>query len=142
MKWRAISFVVLIALLWAIFFAPGWIGVGLYIVCACGMIALATYECARMLDGSGTGSFPKLAALLALLVSGAALCAPLQVEKVSIALFPLAAVILLWAALIVAGPWLIILFKRGEAFLRRPLIAAEHGLVFTGKRVAEAVFQN
>ena len=115
LKWRAISFVVLIALLWAIFFAPGWIGVGLYIVCACGMITLATYECARMLKDSGTGSFPALSALLALLISAAGLCAPLQVEKTNFALFPLAAAIMFWAALVVAGPWLIILFRRGES---------------------------
>ena len=114
-KWRAISFVILIALLWAIFFMPGWIGVGLYIFCACGMITLATYECARMLNDAGTGSFPKLSALLALLISAAGLCAPLQVEKTNFALFPLAAVIMLWAVLIVAGPWLIILLKRGES---------------------------
>ena len=115
LKWRAMSFVLLLVLLWAIFFAPGWIGVGLYIVCACGMIALATFECAKMHNDSGTGSFPTLAALLALLISAAALCAPLYVEYSKWTLFPLAAAILLWAALIVAGPWLVILFKRGEA---------------------------
>lgn len=115
LKWRIISFAVLIALLWAIFFVPGWIGTILYIVCACGMISLATYECARMLNDSGTGGFPKLSGLLALLLSGMALCAPLYVESENLALFALAAVILLYAVLIVAGPWLIILFKRGEA---------------------------
>ena len=115
LKWRAISFVVLIALLWAIFFVPGWTGVWLYIVCACGMITLATYECARMLDKAGAGSFPLLSALLALLFSAMALCAPLYVEASHWTLFPLVAVILFWAAMIVAGPWLIILFKRGEA---------------------------
>ncbi len=115
LKWRAISFVVLIALLWAIFFSPGWIGVGLYIVCACGMITLATYECARMLNDSGAGGFPALSALLAFLISASALCAPLHVEKANLALLPLAAAIVFWAVLIVAGPWLIILFKRGEA---------------------------
>ena len=114
-KWRAISFVILIALLWAIFFVPGWIGVGLYIFCACGMISLAAYECARMLNNAGVGSFPLLSALLALLLSAAALVAPLHVEKKPVLLFLIAAAILLWAALIVAGPWLIILFKRGEA---------------------------
>jgi len=79
LKWRIISFAVLIALLWAIFFVPGWIGTILYIVCACGMISLATYECSRMLNNSGTGSFPKLSGLLALLLSAA----------VSALLFPL-----------------------------------------------------
>ena len=114
-KWRAISFILLIALLWAIFFMPGWFGVAIYIFCACGMITLATYECAKMLNDSGTGSFPKLSGLLALLISAAALCAPLQVEAANWALFPLAAAILFYAVLIVAGPWLIILCKRGGA---------------------------
>ena len=115
LKWRAISFVLLMALLWAIFFAPGWIGTGLYIICACGMITLATYECAKMLNDSGTGSFPLLSALLALLFTAVALCAPLYVESSAWTLFPLVAAILFWVGLIVAGPWLVILFKRGEA---------------------------
>ena len=115
LKWRVLSFALLMVLLWAIFFSPGWIGVGLYIFCACVLITLATYECAKMLNDSGTGSFPVLSGLLALLITMAALCAPLEVEAANWSLFPLAIGILVWAVLVVAGPWLIILFKRGES---------------------------
>ena len=74
-KWRAISFVVLIALLWAVFFAPGWIGVGLYVVCACGMITLATYECAKMVDAGLSPCFPKLAGAFSALIMALLLAA-------------------------------------------------------------------
>ena len=115
LKWRALSFSLLSLLLWAIFFAGGWIGSSLYVFCACVMISLAALECSKMLNDSGTAGFPALSGLLALLITAVGLGAPLDVESSPWLLFPMAVAVLLCAVLIVGGPWLIILLKRGEA---------------------------
>lgn len=68
LKYRAISFPILIALLWAVFFAPANIGVWLFSICAILMISVATYECARMVDAGLFPCSPKLAGAFSALI--------------------------------------------------------------------------
>ena len=65
LKYRAISFPLLIALLVVIFFSPVEFGGWIFSVCAVAVIGLAAYECARMVDASLLPCFPKFAGLLA-----------------------------------------------------------------------------
>ena len=52
LKYRAISFPMLMGILWAIFFAPPGFGKWVFSIAAVLMIGMATYECARMMDSS------------------------------------------------------------------------------------------
>ena len=70
LKYRAISFTVLMGLLWAIFFAPEKIGMWVFTFCAIAAIGVATYECAKMVDAGLFPCSPKVAgALSALLIA-------------------------------------------------------------------------
>lgn len=73
LKYRAISFPVLMGLLWAIFFAPANVGTWVFAFCAVAVIGVASYECAKMVDAGLFPCSPKLAgalsaALIALLL--------------------------------------------------------------------------
>ena len=62
LKFRAISFPLLMGLLWAIFFTS--VGVWLFTFCAILMVGLAAYECARMINDGLAPCFPKTAGLI------------------------------------------------------------------------------
>ncbi len=64
LKLRAISFPLLMGLLFAVFFAPVAVGVWVFSFCAVVMIGLATYECARMVNDGLAPCFPKTAGFL------------------------------------------------------------------------------
>jgi phosphatidate cytidylyltransferase len=63
LKYRAISFPVLMGLLWAIFFAPASIGIWVFAFCAVTVIGVASYECAKMVDAGLFPCSPKLAGM-------------------------------------------------------------------------------
>ena len=68
LKLRAISFPILIGLLWGVFFAPANVGVWLFTFCAVVTIGLATYECAKMVDAGLIPCSPKLAGAFSALI--------------------------------------------------------------------------
>ena len=65
LKYRAISFPLLMALLGVIFFSPLKISACVFTLCALFMVGMAAYECARMIDGGLAPCFPKMAGWLA-----------------------------------------------------------------------------
>ena len=69
LKYRAISFPVLMALLGVIFFSPEDLSVWVFTFCVVAVISLATYECARMIDNGLIPCLPKTAGILAGLAS-------------------------------------------------------------------------
>ena len=64
LKYRAISFPLLMALLGVIFFSPFKISVWIFLFCATAAIGLAAYECARMVNSGLIPCFPKIAGVL------------------------------------------------------------------------------
>ena len=64
LKYRAISFPLLMALLGVIFFSPFRISVWIFLFCATAAIGLAAYECARMVNSGLAPCFPKIAGVL------------------------------------------------------------------------------
>ena len=64
LKYRAISFPLLMALLGVIFFSPFRISVWIFLFCATAAIGLAAYECARMVNSGLIPCFPKIAGVL------------------------------------------------------------------------------
>ena len=62
LKYRAISFPLLLALLWVVFFLP--VGIWVFTFCAMVTIGLAAYECARMMNFGLAPCFPKTAGVL------------------------------------------------------------------------------
>ena len=64
LKYRAISFPILMGLLWAIFFAPVNIGMWVFTLCAVAAIGVATYECGKMVDTGLIPCFPKTAGIV------------------------------------------------------------------------------
>ena len=64
LKYRAISFPLLMALLGVIFFSPFKISVWIFLFCATAAIGLAAYECARMVNSGLAPCFPKTAGVL------------------------------------------------------------------------------
>ena len=69
LKYRAISFPVLMGLLWAVFFAPEKIGMWVFAFCAVFAIGVATYECAKMVDAGLFPCFPKTAGTVSALLT-------------------------------------------------------------------------
>ena len=65
LKYRAISFPLLMALLGVIFFAPLRISACVFTFCALLMVGIAACECARMLNNTLLPCFPKLTGILA-----------------------------------------------------------------------------
>ena len=65
LKYRAISFPLLMALLGVIFFSQKEVSVCVFVFCATAAIGLAAYECARMVDSGLVHCFPKTAGVLA-----------------------------------------------------------------------------
>ena len=101
LKFRAISFPLLMLLLWAIFFLP--VGVWLFGFCAILMVGLAAYECARMMNAGLAPCFPKTAGLISAMFVGVTLAKILLKDKEE--LFES-----LWMALVVLCallPWVV-----------------------------------
>ena len=101
LKFRAISFPLLMLLLWAIFFLP--VGVWLFGFCAILMVGLAAYECARMVNNGLAPCFPKTAGLISAGFVGVTLAKILLKDKEE--LFES-----LWMALVVLCallPWVV-----------------------------------
>ena len=68
LKYRAISFPLLMALLWGIFFAPVNVGMWIFAFCAVTVIGISSYECAKMVDKGLFPCSPKLAGILSALI--------------------------------------------------------------------------
>ena len=107
LKWRAISFPLLLALLGVIFFSPPMVGGGVFFLCALAMIGLATYECARMMDCAGIENYPVLSAVLSVLMLIALTVMTVLGWDLARAVIPLSLL-----------PWVLILFGREEAVKR------------------------
>ena len=69
LKYRAISFPILMGLLWAVFFAPEKIGMWVFAFCAVLAIGVATYECAKMVDAGLSYCFSKTAGIVSALLT-------------------------------------------------------------------------
>ena len=73
LKYRAISFPVLMGLLWAVFFAPEKIGMWVFAFCAVFAIGVATNECAKMVDAGLFPCFPKTTGIVSALLTASQL---------------------------------------------------------------------
>ena len=114
LKYRAVSFPLLMGLLWGIFFAPANVGVWLFTFCAVVVIGIAAYECAKMADAGLFPSFPKTAGLLAAGFVGVTLAPRLFEDKAG--LFRL-----LWMLLVMICallPWVATVFGNAESAKR------------------------
>jgi phosphatidate cytidylyltransferase len=117
LKYRAISFPLLMALLWGIFFAPMNVGMWIFAFCAVTVIGISSYECAKMVDIGLFPCSPKLAGIMSALIM-ACLLAPECVfrsghdaEKLNSAVrFAMLIAILLLVYL----PWLAAVFGGGR----------------------------
>jgi len=107
LKWRAISFPLLLGLLGVIFFSPPMIGGTIFFICALLLIGLATYECARMMDRAGIDNYPVLAAILSVLMLIALLVMTVFGWDLARAVIPLSLL-----------PWVLILFGQVDAVKR------------------------
>ena len=107
LKWRAVSFPLLLALLGVIFFSPPMIGGAVFFVCALMMIGLATYECARMMNCAGIENYPGLSAALSVLMLIALTGRAVQGWDFAQAIIPLSLL-----------PWVLILFGREQTVKR------------------------
>ncbi len=107
LKWRAISFPLLLGLLAVIFFSPPMVGGGVFFICALIMIGLATYECARMMDCAGIENYPVLSAVLSVLMLIALTVMTVQGWDLARSVIPLSLL-----------PWVLILFGREQAVKR------------------------
>lgn len=113
LKFRAISFPLLMGLLWAVFFTS--FGVWLFAVCAVFLIGLATYECARMVNDGLTPCFPKTAGVLAAALLGFVLFLTWRFRYFETGIYvpeELGFAVLILPALL---PWLVALFGGMEA---------------------------
>ena len=107
LKWRAISFPLLLGLLGVIFFSPPMVGGTIFFVCALLLIGFATYECARMMDRAGIDNYPVLAAILSVLMLMALLVMTVFGWDLARAVIPLSLL-----------PWVLILFGQVDAVKR------------------------
>ena len=107
LKWRAVSFPLLLALVGVIFFSPPMVGGPIFFFCALVMISLANYECARMMNCAGIENYPVLSAVLSVLLLSALLVMALFGWDLARAVMPLSLL-----------PWVLILFGREEAVKR------------------------
>ena len=107
LKWRAVSFPLLLALLGVIFFSPPMVGGPIFFLCALVMISLANYECARMMNCAGIENYPVLSAVLSVVLLSALLVMALFGWDLARAVIPLSLL-----------PWVLILFGREEAVKR------------------------
>ena len=108
LKWRAISFPLLLGLLWVIFFCRETFGRPLFFVCITVMATMAVYECSRMLDRAGVKTFPVAAG-----VFSGVLLALSSLSVLFRAFHPLFATVVFTSLFFL--PWLFILFCREKA---------------------------
>ena len=109
LKYRAISFPLLMGLLWAIFFTSA--GNWLFTFCAMLMVGIAAYECARMVNTGLAPCFPKTAGLISAGFVGATLMAILGGSWIWSLGW------LLWAGLVMFGallPWVVTVLFSAE----------------------------
>lgn len=107
LKWRAVSFPLLLALVGVIFFSPPMVGGPIFFVCALVMICFAEYECARMMNCAGLENYPLLSAILSALLLSALLIFALFGKDFARAVIPLSLL-----------PWVLILFGREQTVKR------------------------
>jgi len=107
LKWRAVSFPLLLGLLAVIFLSPVKYGTPVLMFCAAVMIPLAVYECAAMLDKAGIRTIPLAAALFSLFTVIS--CYNTRLRHMMLWLLMVAMIFL---------PWLLILAKREFAVER------------------------
>ena len=100
LKWRLLSFPLLLGLLAVIFLAPYKYGYPVFAVAAMIAIPLAVYECARMLDNIGVRTMPVTGAVFTLLATAA-----LMFRR----MFFMAPILFL---ALMTLPWLLVLFRR------------------------------
>lgn len=106
LKWRMLSFPLLLGLLAFIFLAPYRYGYPVFAVAACVVIPLAVYECARMLDKAGVGTMPLAAGIFSLLTVASFMFRRLGFATVWLVL------------LLLFLPWLLVLIRRSFAVSR------------------------
>ena len=107
LKWRLVSFPLLLGLLAFIFLAPEKYGYPVFALAATLVIPLAVFECARMLDRAGIGTMPVVSGIFSLAMVGS--CMYGRYSNILITA--------LCAALITL-PWLLILVYREFAVER------------------------
>jgi phosphatidate cytidylyltransferase len=107
LKWRAVSFPLLLALVGVIFFSPPMVGGPIFFFCALVMISFANYECARMMNCAGIENYPVLSAVLSVLLLSALLVMALFGWDLARAVIPVSLL-----------PWVLILFGREDAVKR------------------------
>ena len=113
LKYRAISFPVLMGLLWAIFFAPVSAGIWVFTFCAVTVIGVASYECAKMVDAGLFPCSPKWAGMLSAAVIALMLLPECMIRSGSDGMGPHIVsgfVILLIFLFLVYLPWLATVF--------------------------------
>ncbi|MBP5530501.1 MAG: phosphatidate cytidylyltransferase [Lentisphaeria bacterium] len=118
LKYRAISFPLLMALLWGIFFAPVNVGMWIFAFCAVTVIGISSYECAKMVDAGLFPCSPKLAGAFSALITALLLAShcifrcECGKETCSSAVCDFAMVIVV--LLLVYLPWLAAVFGGGR----------------------------
>ena len=101
LKWRLISFPLLVGILCFIFLAPYKYGYPVFAVAAVIAIPLAVFECARMLDKCGIGTMPISCGIFT-----AVLTAAFMFQRRLGFLFPILFVLL------ITLPWILVLVRR------------------------------
>lgn len=111
LKFRAVSFPLLMGLLGVIFFSPMHIGVWVFTFCAILVVGIAAYECARMVNSGLVPAFPKTAGVLAAGFVGVTLALLLFADQYSI--FARAWMVLVTICALL--PWVVTVFGNAES---------------------------